>query len=285
MTGSLLDRALRLLELLAEHPAGLRLQTISGMLLIPKSAAHRLLAELAQYGYVRQAASGDYMLTSKLLTVGYAWLGGSGLGDLVQPALDALASVTGELVRYAVLDGERLVWLLKAQGARFGLRLDPDQGMEAVLYCTATGHAWLATLDDEAAVAMVMRQGLGTLASQGPNAPTTVRALLAALHAVRVRGYAVAIESSAVGTAAMATPVRAAGDGRVLGVLSISGPSVRLTEARMHMLAEQLAASARDLALLMAQEGWRGWAPERPPIGRGSFPPAEPVRRRAGAAE
>ncbi|MOA33063.1 hypothetical protein D3C78_1543230 [compost metagenome] len=42
------------------------------------------------------------------------------------------------------------------------------------------------------------------------------------------------VESSAVGTAAMASVIRHPRDGRPSGVFSLASPSARLGEARMH---------------------------------------------------
>ncbi len=270
MTGSLLDRALRLLELLAGAPHGMALHDIATALGVPKSAAHRLLAELIGHGYARQDKAGTYLLTTRLLSLGYAWLGGFGVADLVQPTLDRLAVATGELARFAVVDAERLTWIAKAQGARFGLRLDPDQGMEAVLYCTATGHAWLATMSEEEAVRLVMAQGFGRLPDHGPNAPRTLDALRNRLVLARERGYAWVSESSAVGTASVAAAVRHPVSGSVMGVVTVSGPSARLSEPRLHELAPLVLHAAEELGIANAESPLP--APQvAAPIGRGSL--------------
>ena len=52
-----MDRGLEILELLAAHPDGMPLGLIADALDMPKSACHRLLAELIARGYVRQIAS------------------------------------------------------------------------------------------------------------------------------------------------------------------------------------------------------------------------------------
>ncbi|HYI84639.1 MAG TPA: helix-turn-helix domain-containing protein, partial [Acetobacteraceae bacterium] len=52
---NVLDRALRILELLAVHAEGLPLHAVADRLGMPRSAAHRMLADLARQGYVRQA--------------------------------------------------------------------------------------------------------------------------------------------------------------------------------------------------------------------------------------
>jgi len=249
MSGSALDRAFAVLELLTAHPVGMPLNQIAQAVDIPKSAAHRLLASLVQRGYARQdVETARYLLTTRLVTLGFRYLAAAGVVDTVQPTLDRLAGETGELVRLGVIDGDRQTWVAKAQGARAGLKYDPDMGMEAPLASTASGHAWLACLSDEQAVELVARQGFPPSGAQGPNAPRTIEALLARIKAARARGYACVVESSAPGTAAMAAAVRHPVTGGVVGVVSVAGPSVRLTEERMRSLAPRMLDAAEELS-------------------------------------
>lgn len=244
-----IERGLAVLEYLASHPEGAPLSDIAATLAMPLSAVHRLLAELARCGYVRQLrGQGDYGLTIKLVALGLGYLGASGLVDVAQPSLDRLASESAELVRLAIVDGEELVFVAKAQGATRGLRYDPDMGLSVRLSCSAAGHAWLSTLDDEAALQRVTRQGFGSPRDHGPNAPTTVKALLVYLRAARKRGYATIIDVFAPAMSAMAAPVVV--QGATIGVVTIAGPSVRLDEARMARLGGPLVETARELAVL-----------------------------------
>ena len=251
MAGSLVDRALGVLELLATAPAGLRLQAIADRLAMPKSGAHRLLGELVRRGYVAQdAASERYLLTVRLALLGLRHLSASGVIDVAQPVLDRLARISGELVRLAVADRERLFYVGRAQGARSALRYDPDSGGEVVLFCTANGHAWLAARSDEQALALVARQGFGSPGeARGPQAPRDVPALLDCLARTRARGWSMVAETAAPGMAAMAAVVRGPEGGRPIAAVSIAGPSVRLTEAVMLQLAPDLLTAAADLAL------------------------------------
>jgi DNA-binding IclR family transcriptional regulator len=243
-----MERTLAILERLAADVDGLPLATLADELHMPRSAAHRLLIELAEHGYVRQSRDrGDYMLTTRLVSLGLNYLRNSGILDICQPILDRLAASSGELVRLGVVDVDHLTWVAKAQGARAGLRYDPDMGVDARLSCTASGHAWLATLSDADALELASRQGFGKPAEYGPNAPTSPTALLKALRAVRKAGYAVTSETYAPGLAAVSAVVQAPGRGAV-GVITISGPAVRLAPARMHELAADLKAAAADIA-------------------------------------
>lgn len=243
-----LERTLAILERLAGNVAGMQVATLADDLGMPRSAAHRLLAQLAEQGYVRQSRErGDYVLTTKLVSLGLNYLKYSGVVDLCQPVLDRLAESSGELVRLGVVDADHITWVALSQGARSGLRYDPDMGIDAQLSCTATGFAWLSTLEEDDAMALLTRQGLGDPGRFGPNAPTSIAAVMKAVRAARKQGYAIAAESYVRGLSAVSAPILRDGKDAV-GVLSFSGPSARLTEAKMRSLVPDLMAGAADIA-------------------------------------
>jgi IclR family transcriptional regulator, acetate operon repressor len=246
-----LPRGLATLELLARHVDGLPLHSIADALDTSRSTAHRVLAELVAHGYVRQEGEfNPYRLTLKLATLGLTYLADTGVTELVQPILDNLASTTGELVRMSLVEGERLIWVARAQGAQGGLRYDAtsDPGEEVRLFCGSNGQAWLSCLSDEKALEIVARQGFGDPGSFGPNAPRTIQAFLDCLRAARRRGYAAVHDSYEVGISSMGVAVRYSGEERVIGALSIAGPTARLTPQRMEELAPELLATAAELS-------------------------------------
>src|SRR5450830_143069 len=225
-----LERTLGILELLAQHGDGLELAVIADRLDIPRSAVHRLLTDLVRCGYVRQLRDhGDYMLTTKLVAMGLSFLSSTGIVDIAQPLLDRLAEISGELTRLSVVDGERLTWVARAQGARQGLRYDPDMGSDARLSCSSSGWAWLSTMIDDEAMACLARQGLGQTQDFGPNAPTSLQAVMVQVQATRERGYSVTVDTYSLGLSALSAPVGLAGQS-AMGVLTIAGPTVRFTE-------------------------------------------------------
>ena len=259
-----LERGLDILEHLAANPGGLPLANIADSLDIPKSACHRLLAELKTRGYVRQLHSqGDYVMTTRVASLGLAFLSSSGIVDIAQPLIERLAESSGGLVRLSVVDDERLTWVAKAEGGRKGFRYDPDMGMNARLSCTASGHAWLMTMSDEDAIALVSRQGFGEPREYGPKAPTTVKAMLGYLHAARIRGSAMIDEVFALGMAAIAAPVQRSGR-LATGVISIAGPRGRMTTEYMQGLVPDLLAMTRDLAAASSTSGLFS----KPPLGK-----------------
>lgn len=243
-----MERTLAILERLAADVNGVSLAALADELDMPRSAAHRLLADLAAHGYVRQTRErGDYVLTTKLVSLGLNYLKHSGVVDLCQPILDRLAEQAGELVRLGVVDVDHITWVALSQGARSGLRYDPDMGIDVKLSCTSSGHAWMATLPEDDAITLLTRQGLGLPPEYGPNAPTSVAAVMKCVRQAKKQGYAITLQTYAPMLSAISAPILVPGKGAV-GVLAISGPMVRLTEEKMRALAPELLAAAADIA-------------------------------------
>jgi len=244
------QRCLDVLELLAEAPDGLALSAVGARLAIPKSATHRFLALLEGRGFVRQdPASRRYALTYKLPALAFRFIAATGVADVAQPVLDALAARTGELARLAVVDGETLTWVAKAQGAAHGLRYDDQAGREVVLHATATGKVWLASLPEAHALAIVERAALIGRVRCGPRAVTTLTALRRELRTTRKRGWGEAVEEGEPGVAAVAAAVRARRHpgASVVATVSIAGPTARMDGARREELAADALAAAAEL--------------------------------------
>lgn len=241
-------RSLNVLEQLARHPEGCTLSFLADAANMPVSAAHRLLVDLAALGYVRQVEDqGKYQLTIKLVSLGLGFLSRSGVVNVAQPLIDELAAHCGELVRLAVVDGDNLTFVAKAQGATGALRYDPDMGLSVPLSCSAAGHAWLSTMDEDEALQRVARQGLASPADYGPRAPTSILTLLPFIRQARERGFSLIVEVFAPGMSALSAPVRRH-DGVTIGVITVAGPMFRLTEERMLALAPRVIETASAVA-------------------------------------
>lgn len=247
MSGAL-EKSLAIFEYLSIYPDGMPLAQIATDLNQGRSGCHYTLQELVRYGYVRQLPRGEYALTTKLASMGLSFLSRSGVVDIAQPVINRLAAATEELVRLAIVDGRRLTLVAKAQGARSGLLYDPDMGIDLRLSCSAAGQAWLMTLPDDVAIAYVMNQGIGDPKHYGPNAPTSVKALLKALDEHRGRGFSIIQDAYAPGMSSMAAPIQRI-DYPATGVVVIAGPSSRLTLKRMQQFGPDLLMAAQELAL------------------------------------
>jgi IclR family acetate operon transcriptional repressor len=263
------ERCLSIIELLADGAGSMALGAISERLDLPKSGAHRLLATLVDLGWVEQdAATGFYRLTMRLAVLGQQFYVATGIPDICQPLLDRLARQSREFARLAVVDGDSLVWVAHAQGATSGLVYHPSLTSNTVpLYATASGKAWLATLKSDGAVQKIVRSGGFKDADRyGPNVVRSVEALLREVKRTAQRGYGIASSEAEPGVTAIAAAICSA-DGSALGTVSVAGPSVRMTDARIQELAPLVRQCASELASLWplrARPGARAATMESP---------------------
>jgi DNA-binding IclR family transcriptional regulator len=245
----LLNRCLEVLELLSMDAQWRRLSDISAALDLPKAPLHRLLSELAALGWVEQDAQTErYRLTLRMALLGQQYLHATGLPGVVQPVLDEVARRCRELVRLTVVQGSALRWLAASQGAPTGLMYQPAFNGPIPLHATANGKAWLATMDESAALRLAAQGGLGRNdgpgAPWGPHAVRDTDGLRRELKVTRERGYGLAVEEAERGVKAIAVVVRAQESGAVLGTMSIAGPLVRMgpeRDAEFHALLSRAA--------------------------------------------
>jgi DNA-binding IclR family transcriptional regulator len=250
---SAVDRIFDVLEALANAPDGLPLVALATSTGMAKPTVHRLLADLEARNVVcRVGDGGIYALTLELPVLANRFLIAKGFIDLCQPELERLAKVSGELVRLAWRDGDRLVYVAEAQGAHEGLRYDSNLGRTVILHATAIGKCLLAWLPPEIAARAVTKQGLLGSPTLGPNAVTTMPALTTELARIRRRGFGMARDESEIGAAAVAAPIFSdSGRSEVVAGLAVIGPTARVSAADLTEMAADVMKSAEELSRLV----------------------------------
>ncbi len=135
-------RALDVLEGLARGPA--TLSELSRLLDIPKSSLHGLMRTLTDRGWVTATPDGRrFRLGLRALQVGTRFVDEDELVTHVAASLDRLASVTGETVQQARLDGDQIVYLAK-RDTTHQVRIISSIGTRLPAHATALGKALLA---------------------------------------------------------------------------------------------------------------------------------------------
>ena len=245
-----LKRALTIIESLAAHPSGADLDQIAGALKISRNSVARIVSELAESGYVRQLDLRDprYVLTTQLAALAFAYLAQSGILDIAQPILDGLAQRTGELIRLAIADGDKLRWIAKAQGARFGLRYDPEMGRDTMLSSAATRFVWLASFPAQKVHLLVQKQALEDTEGRDETEPLALDDMLARVEQARTDGYSLSVDGSEPDIATVAVAIAPAPGGAPIGVIALTGPRSRLTEPTLKAIVPELKTASRALA-------------------------------------
>ncbi|RWH78042.1 IclR family transcriptional regulator [Mesorhizobium sp.] len=243
-----IERALDIIELLADHPEGLAVSDLARRLKLPKSIAHRLLAILADRDFaIQDGVTQHYRLSIRTAALGLRFFGNIGLNEVCQPILSRLAQRTGEFVRVCAEENGELVWVAMAQANSEGLRYDPPMDAGPALHATANGRAWLSTLKEADALAQVRSKGFILPRNHASSSVTNEQQLLEELKQIRERGYAISADESVVGITAFAAPIPDREEGPARGCVSVAGPSVRMSPSRGREIMPDLLAAAKEL--------------------------------------
>lgn len=216
------DRALRVLEVIAEAGRALSLTEISARTGLHVSTTHRLIVTLRDRGFVEQEReSGHYRIGPGAFRVGRSFLEEFNLGPRLRPVLAELATDTRETANLVIRYGLEAIYLDHVIGAQVA-KLFTEVGQRVPLHCTAVGKVLLAYASDS-------RQLLPRLdlIRFTRHTITTRAALERELALVRARGYAVDKEEHEAGVACIAAPA-CTDDGTVVAAVGISGPSGRV---------------------------------------------------------
>lgn len=208
-----------------------------------KSAVHAQLATLVEHNLVVKDGT-TYRLSLRYLDMAEYVKDRFGKFDVIRSEVDSLAAETGEVAQFATEEQGRMIYLHKAKGEN-AVETVSTIGRREFLHCTALGKAILAELEPERVDEIVSQHGLP---EKTENTVTTPEELGEALEATRERGYAIDDEENIRGLRCIAAPVFT--DDDVIGALSVSGPSSRMTDKRLEEeLIETISQSANVIQI------------------------------------
>ncbi len=226
VTIQVLDRAMRILDVLASQPDPVALKDLSAATGLHASTTHRILSDLAVGRYVERVDSGLYRLGMRLLE----------LGSLVKGRLDVRAAAigpmrelhkrTGQTVNLSLQQGDEIVYIERAWSERSGMQVVRAIGGRAPLHLTSTGKLFLSMWDPRNVRSYAMRTGL---AGTTRNSITQLDQLERELALVRRHGYSRDNEELELGVRCIAAGVHD-DTGALLAGLSLSAPAERMRD-------------------------------------------------------
>ncbi len=239
-----LDRAVTILDALADHRGDLSLFELAERLDLHKSTIHRLLMVLERHRLVeRMQESGKYGLGMKLFELGSKASHRVGLGDRARPYLEQLATGTGETAHLCALDRGEVVYLAKVEPRR-SVRVPTDIGQRNPVHCTSVGKALIAYLPEVDLDALLRAHPLKAFT---PNTITSPALLKRELKGIRERGYAIDDEEIEEGLRCIGAPVRDH-TGKVVASMSVASPAFRLSRAKVPTVARVVVKCADGLS-------------------------------------
>jgi IclR family pca regulon transcriptional regulator len=214
---------------------------------LARAVVRRNLLTLQHLGYV--AARGrQFLLTPRVLELGYSYLSSLGLGALAQQPMQQLADKLGESCSLSVLDGGEIVYVQRIP-VRKVMSIALGVGARLPAFAASMGRVMLADLNSTALASWLREHKLRAFT---PATLHTAVALKAELARVRTQGYALVTQELELGLCSIAVPVRA-GDGRVVAGLNVSmqyseGVRARATESVLPALRGTAALIERAIA-------------------------------------
>lgn len=213
------QRALHLLETIADHPSGAPAKQLAREAALPLATAYHLLRTLAHEGYVVKLPDGTWVLGDRV-----GELHGRGRGQVVlsrvRPILDGLRRSIGAAAYLAVHEDDRIRLIDIADSPRTP-RVEQWVDFDEAAHATAIGKCLLGQLDTEIRRDYLARHPLVSLTR---NTITEQERLESALTRA---GMSVDREEYALGTGCAAVPVTDA-DGALVGALAVSCRPQRL---------------------------------------------------------
>jgi DNA-binding IclR family transcriptional regulator len=238
------DRAVGLLEALADTPTSLTLSDLQRILEVPKSSLHGLLQTLRSRGWIESNERGtEYRIGIRALRAGAAYLEHDPVVRLAAPLLATLCRDLDETFHLARLDGPNVLYLASRE-SQHHLRVVSRIGRRLPAHATALGKALLAAQPWPEVDALLPSE----LSALTPHTITNRIALKAELAEIRVRGWASEREQSTEGltcfSVALPGPRRYPTD-----AMSCSVPLARADTDHVEKIVQALVSAAADLGL------------------------------------
>jgi DNA-binding IclR family transcriptional regulator len=214
-----LDRALRIIELLALHREGMGVTTIGQEVGLHKSTVHRLLGHLVSQGYIeKDEARPVYTLGLKFIELASLRLNQVELKTEAGPYLRRLAVRFDQPVHLAILSDTDAVYIEKID-PQAHLRMYSQIGKRIPVYCSALGKALVSDWSPAKVEELARRLDYEPFTAKTLKTPEE---LLADIGAARTRGWAMDDEEHEPGIRCIAAPIRDF-TGRTVAAVSASG--------------------------------------------------------------
>jgi IclR family transcriptional regulator, acetate operon repressor len=237
------DRALQIIETLAEDDQGYRLSDLAVRTGLSTSTAHRLLTALEKRRFVQfDRTQSKWHVGAQSFAVGATFTRRRNVVAQAVPYLRKLRDQTRETANLAVVDDEAIIVLTRVESREI-MRSLTKVGGRVAMVASGVGKAVLATYPDADVNAIIRHHGMPRLTEKSIVRPGD---LFRELATIRRQGYAVDDEEACIGLRCIAAVVY--NDcSEPLAAISVSGMTSRLTDDRLADLGRTVREMAAEL--------------------------------------
>lgn len=232
-SGSALQKATLVLDVLLDSQRPESLADISAKLDLPRQTVHRVVRQLEELDLIRRDFARDhYFVGARMIQLGIKALSAAARLAPVHAVLKQLVEDIGETCNVGVLERDEIVYIDRVE-CDWPLRLQLSAGSRVPVHATAIGKLLVAHLPSRTRKRLLETTPLRAYTD---NTLTSTAALEDEFKRIRRDGYATNNEENLAGLIALAVPIYD-GDGRVVAGLALHAPMARMDLARA---AEQL---------------------------------------------
>lgn len=227
------ERCLRIMELLAEHPQGLTLAELVEEMGVPKNGVFRVAMTMLDAAYLnRNEGTKRFTLSKKILLLGYSTISNQNIVEISRDVMHSLREVTRETVCIGTrIDTEGVVidQLIGLHPFKFSL----DIGFKFPLYVGSPGKAMFAYLPEEEFERVLAHLELSRMTA---NTITDEDELREEMARIRECGYSLDLEEGLLNCHCIGAPVLDH-NGYPVAALWTTGPKERMPESFLKKMA------------------------------------------------
>jgi IclR family transcriptional regulator, pca regulon regulatory protein len=249
-----LARGMKILQSFSAERPYLTLQNLSDLTGFNKTATQRLTDTLLTLGFLGRNQDKKFFLEPRVLTLGFAYLHGSELRQLVRPHIESFGRRVGRTTNLAILDGNEVVLLYRYEIQTF-YKFNLHEGSRLPTNGTSLGKVLLASFDPDE----LNKRLDGIILEQLTNYTITDPKLFRKEIALtRARGYGINDREGSLALFSVAAPL-INHEGKAVAAVGISLPAEEAEEGTLTKLAGNLLAECERCSALLGYQGFYPW--------------------------
>lgn len=247
-TSRSVDRALSMMELVAESNNGLSNSDLSRRLKVPKSSASYILRVLENRAYLRRDDGGKYRLGSKLMSLTGDALRHLDVREIAKPVLENFIKKSRlPAAHLAVLDNGRAVYVEKVEADNSFIKMDIWVGHRLPIHTTAIGKVLVSHLSEEEILEILELRGMEKKTRKSISSP---KRFLRAIKKVKEFGFAIDNEENSNDVRCIAAPIFNS-NGELIAALGTSSTILQIKEEQLPKIVELVKKAAQRVSKQM----------------------------------
>jgi len=220
-----LEKAMAILELLAQSDRELTATEIHQDVGIPKATAFMVLSVLERHQMVKKNSEHRYTIGVKLYELGVTYVSKLDVVKVGRPHLEQLLRRTNLTSHLGAIYSNRMIYIDKLEPTSF-IRFSTFPGMRSDIHISSLGKAIAAHLDAQELTAIINETEFGIYTA---NTIRDETAFMQDLALIRERGYSIEKEEGELGIRCVGAPIFD-NSGRVAAAVSVTGLVSQISE-------------------------------------------------------